>query len=639
MCGIAGIILKPSVTLPDLREQAVALRDVMVHRGPDDAGMFIDPLNRVALTNRRLAIRDLSPLGHMPMCSDDERVVVTYNGEIYNADELRAELERTGAQFRSTSDTEVILHGFAVWGESILARLRGIFAIGLYDAGRERVLLARDHLGIKPLYYTQTEIGLLFASELKALQASKYVSQALDAASILGYLEFGAVPMPRTIFRHIHALEAGEQIEIRLPTMQLRQARFWSLPTRERAMPTDVVGETRAALADAVRSQLVSDVPLGAFLSGGMDSSAVVALMRQATNGTLRTCSMVFEEAEYSEAPFARAVAEQVGAEHVERVITSEDVLREMPRIMWALDQPTLDGVNSYFVSQTARQAGLTVALSGLGGDELFGGYPTFYDAPLLQQRMARVQQLSVVGRLARQVLSLGLPLGRYAKVLDALKSTSAPASAYMVYRGLFAPSEARQIVRPEVWNAARGFHPADYVAGRAGIPSSHFKPTNGHGQTGSGHYAWTSRAELSTYTLNQLLRDTDVMSMAHSLEVRVPLLDPWLVDKVLPLPDTAKRCGAIQKSLLLQAVGDLLPAVVRERTVKQGFTFPFEHWLRDGLKNYFAAYPFAQSRVLEPLAASNIIARFERRQVHWSRAWTLYVLNTWLHQNPAASF
>ena len=632
MCGIAGIVLKPTQSLNDLRARVNLMRDVMTHRGPDDAGTFLAPNGRVAIANRRLAIRDLSPLGHMPMVSDDETIALTYNGEIYNADELRAELERAGCVFRSTSDTEVILRGYEAWGENIIARLRGIFALAFYDGRRECILLARDQLGVKPLYYAHTDAGLLFASELKALRASQFVSNAIDTTSVVAYLELGCVPTPHTIFKNIHALEPATLLHYALDTMETRAARYWAMPMYERPVPRDVVAETRAALFDAVRSQLVSDVPLGAFLSGGMDSSAVVTLMREATNGTLRTCSMVFDEAEFSEAPYARAVAEQVGAEHFERVISARDVLNEMPRIMWALDQPSLDGVNSYFVSQTAHQAGLTVALSGLGGDELFGGYPTFYNAPGLSRRLRHVRQIPFVSTVARRALKFA---PRYAKLVRVLDNPESPASAYLTYRGLFAPNQVRELVQPEIWNDAQQFNLTEYVESRA-TPNAgkhNALPQHNHRLSNS-NFAWTSRAELGTYTLSQLLRDTDAMSMAHSLEVRVPLLDHLLVEKIISLPDSVKQNGGTPKSLLLKAMGSDLPTIVRERKTKQGFTFPFERWLRGDLKNYFAHFPNDAQTILEPRAVAHVIAAFERGQMHWSRAWSLYVLNAWLQEN-----
>ncbi|HZQ05090.1 MAG TPA: asparagine synthase (glutamine-hydrolyzing) [Anaerolineae bacterium] len=622
MCGIGGIVVNPLFELDDARECAQRMSDSMAHRGPDDAGMFAARQDHVVLVNRRLAIRDLSPLGQLPMVSADRNVALTYNGEIYNADELRTELERAGYTFRSTSDTEVILRGYEAWGENSIRRLRGMFALAIYDA-RGCVLLARDPLGVKPLYYAETEAGLLFASELKAMHTSGLVSRAIEPRSVVAYLRLGSIPTPRTIYHNIHALEPGCLLTCDLASMETRTTRYWSLPTMERVAPADVVEQTRAALLDAVRAQLVSDVPLGVFLSGGLDSSAVAVLMRQATNGALRTCSMIFEQAEYSEANYARAVAEKVGADHFERVVTEQDALQEMPRIVWAMDQPTIDGVNSYFVSQTARQAGLTVALSGLGGDELFGGYPTFYAAPRLLQQMHRVQQMPAGVLFARTVLSLAPHAARYRKVQDALQQRASPTAAYLAYRGLFSPSEVRALVSNQVWESADDL--TEYVETRAAPYTDSF--------------AWTSRAELSTYTLNQLLRDTDAMSMAHSLEVRVPLLDPRFVEYVLTLPASAKENGNgngehSSKVLLHKALGDLLPSIVRERSAKQGFTFPFEYWLRGDLKMYFEKFAPDAGGWLKPHGVARVMSAYDRKEMHWSRAWSLLVLQAWMGEN-----
>lgn len=641
MCGIAGIVLKPNCRLPDLRERAVAMREAMRHRGPDDAGLFLSLDARLAFVNCRLAIRDLSPAGHMPMSfsrrgnNASDRVVITYNGEIYNADELRAELQRAGHVFRSTGDTEVVLRGYLEWGDAVVTRLRGMFAFGILTLERSNVktlFLARDRLGIKPLYYAHTAQAFLFASELKGLLAARLVSRELDPASLVAYLMLGTVPNPRTIYRSVQALEPGCTLTLDLATHETRWARYWAFPAEQEpsASPpqvgayvqrddASVVEQTRVQLQDAVRSHLVSDVPLGAFLSGGLDSSAVVALMRQVTNGTIRTCAMVFEESEYSEAPFARAVAQQVGAEHYERVVTGQDVANEMERILWAMDQPTIDGVNTYFVSKTAREAGLTVALSGLGGDELFGGYPnTFAGVPRLMRRLRAVQRVPGGGAVAQTLLTRVAPYSRYAKVADALARPVTLASAYLTCRGLFAPREVKSLVAPDLWRAAHEFDPVAYIAQRSNVPT--FQPST---------FTWTSCAELATYTHNQLLRDTDVMSMAHSLEVRVPLLDHLLVESVLRLPAADKMNGGGPKSLLLQAVGALLPASVRERRAKQGFTFPFDRWLRGPLQPWIVQHANGND-ILQKDAVARVWRAYEQGQAHWSRVWALAVLQAW---------
>lgn len=403
MCGIAGIVLNPGKSRPDLHERLETMAQAITHRGPDDQGVFVAPDGRVGLANRRLAMRDLSPAGHMPMANDDNSLWITYNGEIYNAEALRRELEALGQRFRSHSDTEVILRGYEAWGVQAVARLRGMFAFALLDlrpaAGPSgRLLLARDPMGIKPLYYAQTKAGLVFASELKAMRASGLAGDEISPASLVAYLLLGSVPNPLTIYRQISALEPATWVDIALDhPAELRPVTYWRLPDdiSPPASHAEAISMVRERLLDAVRVRLVSDVPLGAFLSGGLDSSSVVMLMRAATDGPIRTCSMVFEETEYSEAPYARAVAEAAGAEHFERVISAQDVLAELDAMLASLDQPSVDGVNTWFVAQTARQAGLTVALSGLGGDELFGGYPnTFVQTFQVQRALHLVQAM-----------------------------------------------------------------------------------------------------------------------------------------------------------------------------------------------------------------------------------------------------
>lgn len=628
MCGIAGIALNPGGSLPDLPERLASMAQAMAHRGPDDQGVFVTPNGRAGLANRRLAIRDLSPAGHMPMASDDGAVWISYNGEIYNADALRRELETLGFQFHSHSDTEVILRGYEAWGVQAVTRLRGMFALALLDlrpGAGGRLLLARDPMGIKPLYYAQTEAGWLFASELKALQASGLVSAEISPASVSAYLLLGSVPNPLTIYRQVRSLEPATWLEIDLERPQTpRAVTYWRLP--EEVSPAgshdEAVALIRERLLDAVRVRLVSDVPLGAFLSGGLDSSSVVMLMRAASDGPIRTCSMVFEEAEYSEAPYARAVAEAAGAEHFQRVITAQDVLVELDAVLASLDQPSVDGVNTWFVSQTARQAGLTVALSGLGGDELFGGYPnTFVQAFQVQRALHLAQAVPGGSRTARAAIGLLPNRQQWTRLADALERPASLPSAYLTRRGLFAPSEVRQLVTPEVWNEGlQGFDPVAQVLAAAG------KPPRG----GEDRMAWISRAELRTYTHHQLLRDTDAMSMAHSLEVREPLLDVPLVEAALRLPDAAKRNHAAgPKPLLAQAMNGRLPALVAERRDKQGFTFPFARWLGGPLQAQVEARLAALdgSGLFRPGAAQAVYQGYRQGRVHWSRPWALVAL------------
>ncbi|MDB4948969.1 MAG: Asparagine synthetase [Gemmatimonadetes bacterium] len=625
MCGIGAVVAKRAREVDDLSGTLLRMADSIRHRGPDDGGVFVSPDGRAGLANRRLAIRDLSPAGHMPMTAADGQVAVTYNGEVYNTAELRAALEAEGHAFRSHSDTEVLLRGYLAWGARVVDRLRGMFAFAVLDLrpGHRCLFVGRDRLGIKPLYCADTPDALVFGSELRAVMASGLVERRRDPAALVGYLMLGSVPNPLTPWAGVRSLEPGCTWTIPLDgTGGLPDAsRYWRLPEGGAGdgPSAEEAGERVAELlAESVAMRMVSDVPIGAFLSGGLDSSAVVALMRASTTGVIRTCSMVFEEAEFSEAPYARAMADAAGADHWERVVTAAEFAAHLDGALDASDQPTVDGINTYFVSQTARQAGLTVAMSGLGGDELFGGYGnTFGGVPRLLSAVAAARSVPGGGALASALLGLHPARERTAKVRDAFRRPPSRASAYLACRGLFSPSQVRALVRPEVWEAAAaGFDPVAHLGGLAGSPNG---PV----------FNWVSRAELGSYTHQQLLRDTDAMSMAHSLEVRVPLLDHRLVEYVLRLPPAAKTAGAGPKPLLTRAVGALLPPEVLAPRPKQGFTFPFQPWLRGPLR----------ARVREALdqrpdygmlrrdAVERTWRDFQAGRLHWSRVWALAVL------------
>jgi asparagine synthase (glutamine-hydrolysing) len=437
-----------------------------------------------------------------------------------------------------------------------------------------------------------------------------------------------------TIYDGIQALEPGCVLRLAVDgsTTSLPQIRrYWSFPppAKPAAPIRDPVGEVRALLDDAVRSPLVSHVPLGAFLSGGLDSSAVVTLMRAANGGPIRTCSMVFEEAEYSEAPYARAVARAIGAEHHERVVTADEVRKELEHVLGAMDQPTIDGVNTYFVAQTARQAGLTVALSGLGGDELFGGYSnTFRGVPRVWRAVRTAQRVPGGAWLTRAGLRAVAGGSRWVKVAEALARPASAASAYLACRGLFTPNEVQSLVGPELWTAASAiFDPLRAIneaIGDGGDVGNGWRPTC------EGAFGWVSRAELSLYTRHQLLRDTDVMSMAHGLEVRVPLLDHVLVEGVLRLPPRVHQNGGRDKALLRAALGDRLPASIRARRAKQGFTFPFAEWLRGPLSETCADWQRGLAGLLRSEAVAAVEQAWAAGRAHWSRPWALAALGGW---------
>ncbi|MCA9963082.1 MAG: asparagine synthase (glutamine-hydrolyzing) [Anaerolineales bacterium] len=633
MCGIAGIILKPGKVIVDLDLRLEAMAHSMAHRGPDDQGFYVSPNGRFGLVNRRLAIRDLSAAGHMPMMNTDSNVIITYNGEIYNADELRRELENKNYSFFSHSDTEVILHGYEEWGKEVVKRLRGMFAFAILDrrVGDENnsLLIGRDHLGIKPLYYAETDLAFVFGSELKTILASRLVSDEINPAGLYGYLATGSVPGPLTIYKYIEALPAASILESQTDRF-LEPTHYWQISAAVDPTPTynEAVSEVQALLRDVVRCRLVSDVPLGAFLSGGLDSSAIVVLMREATPGPIRTCSIAFAEDGYDESFYAKTVAEAVGAEHFERRITAVDVAAELENILSVMDQPTVDGINTYFVSQTARQAGLTVSLSGLGGDELFGGYQnTFSQVPTITKGLYLAHALPGVASLVRSTLGL-LPENqkeRFGRIGYALEQPPSLGAAYLTRRGLFAPSIVQCLMTTEWWQQAKGqFELGHYMAVNI----------NGVGHNDES-FSTISRAELKLYTHNQLLRDTDVMSMAHSLEVRVPFLDVRLVEMLLRLPAVIKNHQPEQphtpKPLLVQALRGVLPTAVKQRQDKKGFTFPFALWLEKHLQKETKSrlQLVKEQGWFNAQAVDELYLAYQAGHVHWSRVWALVALTS----------
>ncbi len=626
MCGIVGLYDPRGLgTRDNVRATLHTMCVAMRHRGPDDVGDFVSSKLDAALGNVRLAVIDLSAAGHMPMASDDGAVQLTYNGEIYNFAEVGHELVQLGHRFRSHTDTEVLLRAYQQWGLECVRRVRGMFAFAIWDSNERRLLLARDRMGIKPLYYARLGGSLVFASELRALLASRRLSRRISAAGVAHYLAAGSVPCPLTIYEGVNVLPPGRLLVAQGGRCELRS--YWELPTSQagRIARADAVADVRHRLQGAVRSQLVSDVPLGAFLSGGIDSSALVGLMRQATNGVIRTCSVVFDEASHDERPYARAVAEAHGCEHVEVPLTASEVGRELPRAVQAMDQPTIDGVNTYFVSRTAKQTGLTVALSGLGGDELFGGYHTFRLVP----RVYRAARLAHATPFAPPLVSAALqhwPLGSTPRRLsDAFRGWPSLARSYRAVRGVFGLGGAQALLQPDV---------ADAVAGAT---------LDAEPRDGTSGEAWdqVSRLELRGYMHDQLLRDADALSMAHSLEVRVPLLDETVVEYVLQLPAAARASGAVAKSLLRAAVDDLLPPLVKHRTTKQGFTFPFGAWLRTALAPVLTdalESGASASGMLRPDALRRLRAEYAEGHLHWSRLWAVAVLELWLRQEGEAT-
>jgi asparagine synthase (glutamine-hydrolysing) len=636
VCGIVGILARDAVVPEELLEKATRS---LAHRGPDDHGTVIvremhpEPIE-LGLGNRRLAILDLSPLGHQPMQDPDTGNWIVHNGEIYNFRELRSKLEREGALFASHSDTEVILKAYARWGERCLEEFRGMFAFAIWDARKHRLLVARDPMGIKPLYYHQSDRHFLFASELRTLLGTGLVARNLDPSALWNYLAFGSVYEPDTLIDGISALAPGHYLSWEQGT--LNSIRYWDLSPQDATPPMRLEGtagsnrahveeQVHATLDDSVRMQLVSDVPVGVFLSGGIDSSSLVGILNR-SGVRPSTFSIVFQEEDYSEAEHSRAVAKHFNTDHHEITVSQQDVFDAIPAALRAMDQPTMDGINTYFVSQRTRAAGVKVALSGLGGDELFAGYSSFHTVP----RMERFGQVwahvpSVLRGTAAAAFAALLPASDQNRKLSALiQGNGRVMHPYFLSRMLFSPTQRAGLV---CGIAAGALRRADASLRDILCRTRGFDPVNR-----------VSYLESRCYMLNTLLRDSDFMSMAHGLEVRVPLIDHQLAQQVMALPGAWKIGGATPKGLLVDALHGALPDSIVRRS-KRGFTLPFEHWMRDGFRsevelalNKIGDGPLGE--FLKESGTQGVWNDFLRGETSWSRPWSLFVLQRWCQQN-----
>jgi asparagine synthase (glutamine-hydrolysing) len=638
MCGIAGGMFWGAIA-PDRAERAVeAMVQALGHRGPDGRGVSWAaggperPGPHVVLGHTRLAIIDTSSAGAQPM-GGAGGPSITYNGETFNFLALRRELEAHGARFATATDTEVLLRAYDAWGTDLLPRLRAMFAFGLWDPAARRLLLARDRFGIKPLYYFQGDGFFLFASEVRALLATGLVPLRLDAAALWQYLGYQSIPAPRTLVAGVRMLEPGHSMAVEADgRASIRE--YWHLlkaagrhdPPASEADARRRVGDL---LRDAVAAHLVSDVPLGAFLSGGIDSSAVVALMREA-GVTPRTFSIGFAERAFDESAHAALVARTVGADHTHVELGERDLLDALPAALAAMDQPSGDGVNTFVVAGAVRARGMTVALSGLGGDELFGGYPSF-------ARLARIADVTrawgrspaflrqLAAATVRTIGGASVPAEKAAALIESDGSLSA---MFPLTRQVLSGAQRAALMGERLTGAL-----ADAADPYAGLLADAFAEA-----PAAGLYGRISYAEARTYMHDVLLRDTDQMSMAHALEVRVPLLDHPLAEYVAALPDAMKTAAGTPKRLLVEALGGLLPDAVVHRP-KQGFTLPFDVWMRGALR------PFCEERLGERgLAGRGLLQGAEvgrlwqaflagSREVSWSRLWVLVTLDAWLAQ------
>jgi asparagine synthase (glutamine-hydrolysing) len=582
MCGIA-------VNFSSGERAAALDLERIRHRGPDSSGEWRSPDGRCWLGATRLAIVDLSPTGAQPMTDPATGNVIVTNGEIYNHRAVREKLGRN-VDWRGTSDTETLLVGYARWGQAVVEHLKGMFAFAIYDAARNELFLARDRLGIKPLYYAVDANGVRAASEVRVLAPQ---SAPIRPEAVSAYLQWGACPEGELIYGGIQVLPAGHAMTIS-PDGEIRAWRYWPSRKTFALFPDNVSGRLRALIDNAVEEHLLSDVPVASFLSGGIDSSVVTALAAQKLANKLQTYSVGFDLAEFDETAVAQEIAQRYGTDHHRIQLSEEEVIGSVTEAVAKLDLPSVDAINTYIVARAVAGHGVKVALSGLGGDELFGGYPSFRDVP-------RLQLIATLPRFLRSVIGLAGNLG------DRLAD-------------LPATGDAGELAR---WR--RRFL-TDKSIRRAGLPIISEPPETPVALPDD--FAQISWAELTGYMRRMLLRDADQMSMAVSLEMRVPFLDHELVEYVLGLPAVAKKRYRGVKGLLVEACRDLLPPSVYERP-KAGFVLPMKHWMGGPLASFVeeGLRETIERQLLPEIFVNEMRAAFRRDRLHWTRLWSVVVL------------
>jgi asparagine synthase (glutamine-hydrolysing) len=620
MCGIAGIASRGTNPQHALAAQSMAA--AIHHRGPD--GSAVRDFGACVLANARLAIVDLSARGSMPMCNEDSTVWITYNGECYNADELRPQLASRGHQFRSATDTEVVLHLYEEYGERCVEKLRGMFAFAIWDTRAEKLLLARDRLGIKPLYYSADADRIIFASEIKALLASGFIPRKLDSAGVRAFLQLGHIPAPWTAIQNVKPLGPGH-----IAVWQkgnLRTQSYWNLPLSadERDAPTpEVVAATlRDLLLESSRQQLMSDVPIALFLSGGVDSAVLGSLMQHAGADRITALTIGFEEKSFDESASSERTADLLGISRRVIRLPASQMANSLDHAFWAMDQPTVDGLNAYWISRAAAGAGFKVALSGQGGDELFGGYQSlvWFD---------RFSHLAGYLRPFPRIAGRGFfdhadfPF-RWRKLSYLVGADDPFVAAQLAVRVLFLERDVHELLSP-AFAASNGTSEA----------AAHISEW-AHQTVGQDLKERVAYQDFPAHLEPRLLRDGDAMSMAHSLEVRPVLLDHAVVEYVMRLPPSLRLQ---KKQLLFNAMqGILPPALLAElqQRPKRTFTFPFARWLGNDLRGsigaVFAPERLAAAGVLEPAAVNRLWQRYLRKpeSVGWSRLWSVFVLASW---------
>ncbi len=591
MCRIAGIISRETET-DQIKAAVNVMCTILQHGGPDDEGIFSDNEKGVVFGHRRLSLIDLTQSGHQPMADVHQKAWITFNGEIYNYRELKEELKKLGAQFHSNSDTEVIIQSYLHWGTASFEKIQGMFAFALFDTTKNVTYLVRDSSGIKPLYYHIQNKQLSFSSEIKALKQAGTATTSDESWRIL-FLAYGHIPEPYTTLKNVFSLPKGQFLK-----WNNRDSTF-TLNSYLHPAKTSIIcnaGDAREyihnVLKAAVNRQLVADAPLGVFLSGGIDSSIITLLANQ-QHQNLNTVSIFFDEGAYDESSYQNAVAAQIQGEKFAHLVKQDDFNTHLPEIMNAMDMPTTDGINSWFISKYAHQDGLKAVLSGIGADELFGGYPSF----------KRIKNLKYLRMLPKQLLGATrhFKADKYKK-LSYLQYDHYLAD-YLLLRGIFVPDDIAKILDTDI-NQVN-----EVLFGDCSYPSIK-----------SYDEQLASDFETNLYMQNQLLRDTDVMSMSHGLEVRVPFLDEEFKKVVQNIAPQIRFENNPAKKLLIDSFKALLPEAVWNRP-KMGFSFPFQQWMKHHTD-------ISNENLYRNKTSKNIIAQFKNGNVHWSKAFMLYQLN-----------
>ncbi len=611
MCGISGFI-NTSFEKNQLDNMLLHMQ----HRGPDDKGVFIKPDNAIGLGQVRLSIIDLSEQGHQPMFSADGNYVIVFNGEIYNFKDIKLNLQTLGSSFKSNSDTEVLLHAYQKWGTACLEQLNGMFAFAIHDIAKNTTFIARDRFGEKPFYYTRlSNNGFVFSSEIRALLASKVVNPVLNRAVLPEFLAQQTVHYPNTLIKDVYSLEPAHYILIGKDTFVKKC--YWKAEIKSIDIDhKKALQQVRDLFIDGVEKRLVSDVPLGAFLSGGIDSTILVGVASQLNKNAFNTYTVAFDDPAFKDGYYSQIAAKHFGSKHHEIKLSMQDVLHEIPLALQGIDHPSADGVNSYLVSKAVKKEGLKVALSGLGGDEIFGGYASFKQLSSLSQKNKYVKLMpsslrkAIVNPFVKATTSI-----KAQKIAAYLQSDLSIAKNYATTRQFFFNTQITKLVEQEF----AGYHP--------------------HASNKASNYSYSniSILESSYYMHDVLLRDTDQMSMANSLEVRAPFLDHRLFELVLSLDNSHKINPTINKSLFVNALIDYIPQELLHRP-KQGFSMPFDNWMRNEL-NLFCLQQLAYLKDNKIFNAQVIDEYWNYylnkiSNLNWARIWLLVSLSNWLQIN-----